>query len=492
MFLTAYFWGKISDRYGRKPVIAIGNLSSAVCVVLFGLADSYAAASAVRFCGGFFNGILGAVKTVLGESCAPEEQGQALLYLSISWGVGTTIGPTIGGVLSEPCGKFRGMPLCGEGELFERRPYLLPCLLTGISSLLAFVATLAMDETLRRDNGGADGSEGVAGDDAAPARQYLSRIGSLRAIPRLLSWRSIPKAVSELRLAEIREGSDSGEGAGLLLEAKRAGRDDGADAAAEAAERGGGQPAATIASGAEEGEGGKQAEPARKGLLETADQEADEGAPQEEEPWWRLAPVRLTLLGYGLVAFVHNLSDEVTPIFASAPPADGGLGFTTSQLGFPLAVSGVSLLLYAAAGYKRMQRALGVKRLARTGLLLAVPVWLCIPASSLLMPDVGGAMALLCGAHALKAVAATSTFTSSMVMINLAAPPRQLGQVNGMGQSVAAFVRGAGPALGGLLWSLSLSSGLPLHQFLVFAGLCLASVGTCAVYSGRLQIPEVR
>ena len=60
-----------------------------------------------------------AVKTVLGESCSAEDQGQALLFLSISWGVGTTIGPTIGGVLAKPCDKFHHMPLCGEGELFQ-------------------------------------------------------------------------------------------------------------------------------------------------------------------------------------------------------------------------------------------------------------------------------------------------------------------------------------------------------------------------------------
>lgn len=90
MFLTAFFWGRISDSFGRKvepslppsacstspsvtlssphfcckrlqPVIVIGNLASAVTAVLFGLSGSYQMACVVRFAGGFFNGILGCV-----------------------------------------------------------------------------------------------------------------------------------------------------------------------------------------------------------------------------------------------------------------------------------------------------------------------------------------------------------------------------------------------------------------------------------------------
>lgn len=266
----------------------------------------------------------------------------------------------------------------------------------------------------------------------------------------------------------------------------------------------------------------------------------------EEMPWWKLGRVRLSLLGYSLVAFIYNLSDEVNshlclpetvrgcppahkvkwggnicndalsmefvaalaiadprpdvlcillhfqvaPIYASSPPEDGGLGFTTSQLGIPLSISGISLLLYAAGGYKRMQRMLGVQRLARAGLLLAAPVWLGIPAASLCMPSTRGALVVMSISLVFKAVAGASTFTSSMVMVNVAAPPKQLGQVNGMGQSLAAFVRGAGPAIGGWLWSVSLATGLPYHQFLIFAGLSLASICMTYIYLPRvLHIP---
>eukprot|EP00951_Prasinocladus_malaysianus_P047128 scaffold649048_cov41-Prasinocladus_malaysianus.AAC.1 len=59
-----------------------------------------------------------------------------------------------------------------------------------------------------------------------------------------------------------------------------------------------------------------------------------------------------------------------------------------------------------------------------------------------------------------------------------------------MGQSVAALVRGIGPALGGFLWSLSLSTGLSGHQYMLYSGLGVASVLTSSVYAKRfLHIP---
>ena len=139
-----------------------------------------------------------------------------------------------------------------------------------------------------------------------------------------------------------------------------------------------------------------------------------------------------------------------------------------------------------------MQKHFGVQRLARVGLYLSVPVWLGVPAASLFLPSRHAAMAALCVTLAMKSVAGASTFTASMVMVNTSSPPSQLGQVNGMGQSVAAFVRGAGPAIGGLLWSCSIGTGLPYHQFLVFGLLSLMSIGTTLVYSPRfLEIPAL-
>eukprot|EP00873_Tetraselmis_striata_P045985 jgi/Tetstr1/466249/TSEL_010805.t1 len=459
MFLTAYFWGKFSDRFGRKPVVVIGNATATVSVLLFGFSRSYEMACLARFVGGFFNGIFGSLKTMIGESCDASSQGQALVFLSISWGIGTTLGPLIGGLLARPCQTYAGMPLCGEGELMVTSPFLLPCLAAGAVQLGATVMSMClMQETLPSLTSAAQGERARRGFWGGAARLLSFRgRGARGAGPAELGMTGLPPA------NPLSRGSSRGS---------------------------------DIAAGLAESEDGAEGADEEAGMRLIEDEAADSAAPEGKEggeleletPWWHRREVVLCLLGYGLVAFIFNLSDEVTPIYASVPASDGGLGLSTSQLGIPLAVQGVSLLLYASFGFKRMQARLGVLRLARAGLYLSAAVWLLHPAASLLMPNLPGALGVLCVSQVGKAVAGVSTFTSSMVLVNVASPPRQLGRVNGVGQSVAAFVRGVGPAAGGFLWALTLGTGLRYHQFIVYSGIAVGSLATVAVYGSHLKI----
>lgn len=62
------------------------------------------------------------------------------------------------------------------------------------------------------------------------------------------------------------------------------------------------------------------------------------------------------LAGYGLVAFCFNILDELTPLFASAAVADGGLGFSPSALAPSLSFGGVVLMCYALKGFPWLMR----------------------------------------------------------------------------------------------------------------------------------------
>jgi MFS family permease len=72
--LSSFPWGWISDRIGRKLVVMIGGMSACLSVVGLGLAGSYPAAVASRFCGGLFNGTIGALKSIIAETYTPSEQ----------------------------------------------------------------------------------------------------------------------------------------------------------------------------------------------------------------------------------------------------------------------------------------------------------------------------------------------------------------------------------------------------------------------------------
>ena len=56
----------------------------------------------------------------------------------------------LGGAFAFPCESFGpSFPLCGEGQLFRAREFLLPCLVTSVLSLLSSLSSaLVLPETL--------------------------------------------------------------------------------------------------------------------------------------------------------------------------------------------------------------------------------------------------------------------------------------------------------------------------------------------------------
>jgi len=54
--LTAVFWGRASDKFGRKPTILIGLASTMTCFLIWGIATSLPMAITVRAIMGGGNG----------------------------------------------------------------------------------------------------------------------------------------------------------------------------------------------------------------------------------------------------------------------------------------------------------------------------------------------------------------------------------------------------------------------------------------------------
>jgi MFS family permease len=76
--LTSIFWGKLADRYGRKPIILIGTFSVIIFNTLFGLSTSFWLAISVRFLLGCFNCLLGVIRV-----CLSFVKEYTTIYLSI-------------------------------------------------------------------------------------------------------------------------------------------------------------------------------------------------------------------------------------------------------------------------------------------------------------------------------------------------------------------------------------------------------------------------
>ena len=64
-FLSSYFWGAISDKYGRKISLLVGSLLSASAIIMFGTSTGYGQAVAARCIAGIFNGNIGVARYII-------------------------------------------------------------------------------------------------------------------------------------------------------------------------------------------------------------------------------------------------------------------------------------------------------------------------------------------------------------------------------------------------------------------------------------------
>lgn len=100
-FLFAPWWGRVSDRVGRRPVLLLGLFASAVCYLAFGLAASLPVLFAARALGGFAGANLGVAQAYVADVTSPGNRARGMGMVGAALGLGFVFGPAIGGVLSE-------------------------------------------------------------------------------------------------------------------------------------------------------------------------------------------------------------------------------------------------------------------------------------------------------------------------------------------------------------------------------------------------------
>lgn len=170
-FLFSPVWGRLSDRFGRRPVLLVSLAGSVVFYALYGLAvmlppeRGLAALSLVllsRVGAGIAGASVGTAAAVIADCTTPQNRARGMALIGIAFGAGFTLGPLI---------AYAGM------KAFSDRPWAVGLLASLLSAAALLLAVCVFPETRDPSN--------KAGKDFFSVRRSL-RVLALPAVGALV------------------------------------------------------------------------------------------------------------------------------------------------------------------------------------------------------------------------------------------------------------------------------------------------------------------
>jgi MFS family permease len=599
-FCSSVFWGMISDRYGRKMALISGTLGAAFGMLVFGSATTFVQAVAGRLLSGFLSGNLGIIKSFLAEITDDTNRGRGFSYMSVYGSLGGLVAPLAGGLLSNPSKKYPAF--FSKDGLFAEFPYLLPCLLCVVLSIIGVILCgLTMTETRKLEKGTTvekssvelvktknplssslsssrskvnkawngdietgkrekicsspkkfiikDDDDETDDEDEREAIQHSSSSSSSFYEGEGLSDGSSPSFERSDTMTSSSSYSSSHTDKDSVLSPsphsvgiqRKSGRGRSADFVHDEDDdividdsdeiccanwncsfsscsslfsfsSPSSFPARKVNSASSsKGNYSQLDSSSSKADLELAierrkiPQEVEEEEEEEErtvekkdDQVMRRKGVVLAVSSYGLLCMAYILYEETIPLFLKLHREEGGFSFDSSQIGSLISISAGALLIFTNLILPKLASK-SKQWLYEIGLLGAIPLALCWPLIAILNSNILLKSYslnsttylliiwfLLIMTNICRYVCSCCSFTAVIIQVNHSVENQYLGRVNGLGQSLASLARAIGPALGGMLWSISTRIHFVFLNFLVTIVIFLF-----CIYINRLLPPSI-
>ncbi|XP_065680915.1 uncharacterized protein LOC105848448 isoform X2 [Hydra vulgaris] len=157
-FLGGYYWGWLTDKVGRRPVLLVSALLTFVATLAFGFTTNIYWAIATRFLQGLFNGVTVVGRAAFAEICDNTNQAIGVSLVFAAWNSAIVMGPAFGGFLATPVIKYPNVFKGASKWFFTKFAFLLPSVLISVVLILSIILIFfKFDETNKR----ADLSDGV-------------------------------------------------------------------------------------------------------------------------------------------------------------------------------------------------------------------------------------------------------------------------------------------------------------------------------------------
>lgn len=145
--------GRLSDRYGRRPVLIVSQAGTALSFLILGLSSNFTVMLLARMLDGASGGNILVAQAYVADVTKPENRARGMGLIGMAFGLGFVLGPLLGGLLLE-------LPVDPSWKL------KIPFLVAAVFSTIAWVLVLRkLPESLPREA------------DARQAARVISRRG---------------------------------------------------------------------------------------------------------------------------------------------------------------------------------------------------------------------------------------------------------------------------------------------------------------------------
>ena len=111
--LFAPVWGRLSDRFGRRPILIIGLLGSAASYLVFAYAASLSVLLLSRTMAGIGGANIPVAQAYIADITPRESRAGNMGLIGAAFGLGFIFGPAIGGVLAPVAAELPGLAAAG-------------------------------------------------------------------------------------------------------------------------------------------------------------------------------------------------------------------------------------------------------------------------------------------------------------------------------------------------------------------------------------------
>ncbi|KAF2436529.1 MFS general substrate transporter [Tothia fuscella] len=420
-FSASVFWGRLSDKVGRKPILLTGMAGTGISMLAFGFAHNLPLALVARALGGLLNGNIGVLQTTVAEVVTVKaHQPRAFSVMPFVWCLGSIVGAGLGGILAEPVKNYPGY--FQATSIFSRFPYLLPnivCATVVIFGLI--IGFLFLEETH---------------EDKKDSRDRGIEIG--KWIVRHLTWQKQTEPYSKVGYFE--------ETLALIAEREKI------------------EPDPMVAS--------PLLAPSTCSTCSTvveSDDEAEKsvgiGKITLRQAFTR--QVSLIIVSYGILAFHTIALEQLMPILLSSAESTeaphlpfkfkGGFALPLKTIGIIFSAQGFLQMISTIFIFPVVTRRLGSLTTFRIVIFGYPVLYFLIPYLALAPKDLRYPCIFL--VLVWKVVAQSCSFPSQAIMMANSAPKRVLGTLNGCSASAASLARAFGPTVAGLVHVAGLNIG---------------------------------